>query len=468
MNTREFLSNVSAALIAQLVSLFVSCIATLLVPKLLGVEEYGYWQLFIFYSSYAGVFHLGLNDGVYLIKGGQRESEIDKPGVSSQLKISLLYECFIAALVVVAAFAVDSDSRRYVLIAFAVYIVVYNVAAYYGLVFQAMNQTKRYSFSVMVSKVLYLACLVSLLVAGCTDFELYVLAYIVTQCASLAYCVIKAPWIISGAWLGFGQAFLLVKESIKVGIKLMVANTAGALILGIMRFAMDQNWGIESFGQLSLAISLSNFFLLFVSQVAMVLFPALRQCDEAETRQWFVRFQKGLTIVLPMVFVLYLPIRYIVGLWLPSYQVALDYLILLLPICVFDGKMNLLCTTFLKVFRLETELLFINLLTVLTTGVAIGVAVFVGASPEAIIVISVVAVALRSVCSEIYLSCKQGIELTFDVVYSVLISAVFIMAFYYFSLLSAFLIVLTSYIVLLTLHRRELCDIAVLIRKKKE
>jgi len=51
MNFKSVLSNLSVAIVAQGVSVALSIISSLLVPKLLGVEEYGYWQLFLYYIS---------------------------------------------------------------------------------------------------------------------------------------------------------------------------------------------------------------------------------------------------------------------------------------------------------------------------------------------------------------------------------------------------------------------------------
>ena len=51
---------------------------SLVVPKILGVEEFAYWQLFLLYISYVALFHLGLNDGVYLVNGGKTYDEMDR------------------------------------------------------------------------------------------------------------------------------------------------------------------------------------------------------------------------------------------------------------------------------------------------------------------------------------------------------------------------------------------------------
>ncbi len=39
---------------ANFITLAISVLLNLFVPKLLGVREYSYWQLYVFYSSYVG------------------------------------------------------------------------------------------------------------------------------------------------------------------------------------------------------------------------------------------------------------------------------------------------------------------------------------------------------------------------------------------------------------------------------
>ena len=61
---------------SQLVVLASGLIKALVVPVVLGVSDYGYWQIYVFYAVYVGVFTLGHNDGIYLKYGGYRFEEL--------------------------------------------------------------------------------------------------------------------------------------------------------------------------------------------------------------------------------------------------------------------------------------------------------------------------------------------------------------------------------------------------------
>src|SRR5258708_37062470 len=42
-----------------------------LVPRLMSVEDFGYWRLFLLYAGYAGFLHLGFTDGALLRWAGR-------------------------------------------------------------------------------------------------------------------------------------------------------------------------------------------------------------------------------------------------------------------------------------------------------------------------------------------------------------------------------------------------------------
>ena len=48
------LSNLLYSFFAQGISMCLSIMMSLLIPKMLGIEDFGYWQLFLFYINYVG------------------------------------------------------------------------------------------------------------------------------------------------------------------------------------------------------------------------------------------------------------------------------------------------------------------------------------------------------------------------------------------------------------------------------
>ena len=151
MNTSKLTSDFIFAVFAQGSSALTGTLLTLALPKVLGIDDFGYWQLFIFYASYVGFFHLGLNDGVYLIHGGSTRNEIDKSEVNSQFLLGVLAQIAFSILIILAALITSTDQNRsFVVSMTAALITISNAGAYLGYLLQAMGETKSYSLSILI------------------------------------------------------------------------------------------------------------------------------------------------------------------------------------------------------------------------------------------------------------------------------------------------------------------------------
>ncbi len=347
MNYRAIAGNAGVAFAAQGVAMLLSILQTLLVPKLLGTTQYGYWQLFIFYQSYVGFAHLGLNDGVYLIKGGQSREVIDKRSVNSQFVFGICFQLVIAAAIVGLALGGGfGPDREFVIVCTGIFLTIQNASLFLMYLLQAMNETRRSSYATIVERVIFLIPLLVLLAIRYDSYQPFVISYIFSSIVQLAFCAWLCRDFFRAGLEPVRQAAGEAWGSIRVGFKLMVANIASQLVLGIARFAIDAAWGIDTFGELSLSLSLVNFFLAFVSQASMVLFPALRQVGLAEAKCFFVNVRDTMSLFFPVIYVLYYPMVWVLSWWLPKYANSFVYFTFLIPICVFDSKMNICCTTF--------------------------------------------------------------------------------------------------------------------------
>ena len=111
MNYKKLVTNALVAFSAQGISLVVSFVMSLLVPKVLGVTSYGYWQLFIFYAGYSG-FHFGLNDGVYLVEGGKTRNEINKVAINSQFRVAVLLQVLVGIAFCILSIMITPEEER--------------------------------------------------------------------------------------------------------------------------------------------------------------------------------------------------------------------------------------------------------------------------------------------------------------------------------------------------------------------
>ena len=62
ITTKKFAKNVIYSVLAQIISLSVSFVLTLIVPRFIDEYQYAYWQTYVLYVGYVGVLHFGLLD----------------------------------------------------------------------------------------------------------------------------------------------------------------------------------------------------------------------------------------------------------------------------------------------------------------------------------------------------------------------------------------------------------------------
>ena len=467
MDRKKFIKNILYAFSAQFISLILSFTMSLVVPKMLGVEEYSYWQLFLFYSSYVGFFAFGFNDGLYLKLGGCEYKKLDYSSIGTQIKINIFLQCVILSGVIIVMNYFVKDSLRFsVIIATAIYAILNNLNAYVGYILQAVNQTKKFSISTMLEKGSFLIIVVILMVFDLKSFQPFVLFYIIAKIIALTYSIYNGRAIIFSKIAPLNESIKEMINNMAIGMNLMLANIASMLILGFGRSIIDQVWGITAFGRFSLALSLCNFFLTFITQVSMVLFPALRRLDAKQIERFYRLSRSILSVALPAIFLVYIPMRKILSIWLPNYKESLIILGFLLPMCTYDGKMNLLCNTYFKVLRKEKVLLYVNLFAMALSAALAMVGAYIAKSVYFIVFGIVFSIALRSILSELILARYMNSSVIINVILESIVVLLYLVEIIFLNDTMAILTYLMVYAVFLLINRNSIREVFNIMIKK--
>ena len=112
ITTKKFASNVIISLAAQIISMAVSFVTALIVPRFIDEYQYASWQIYVLYAGYVGVLHFGLLDGLVLRYSKYDYDELDKERLRSQFKILLLFTCALTTVVtIVSATVLGGDYK---------------------------------------------------------------------------------------------------------------------------------------------------------------------------------------------------------------------------------------------------------------------------------------------------------------------------------------------------------------------
>lgn len=402
--TEGIAGNLIFAIVAQGVGLISSFLTSLVLPKFLGVQDYAYWQLFLLYSSYSGFCLLGLNDGIYLRLGGKRYGELSYGELKAQQIVVFVSQMIVAAVFLVAVVGAAFDPYKTLVLALVIVMgLSMNLTQCLRYIFQCTNLTRISSIADLIHKASFLLCMAALLVLGLESSLPFIICYVVCQTLALIYVFICARKIFLSKTV-YASVIKTCLDDIRAGLKIMVSYYADSLIVGFTRMITEWELGLQVFGRLSLSFSLTNFFLGFIGQVAMVAFPVLKRLDLTDQRSKYIEIRSLLHVVLPLAYLSYVPIKLVLGLWLPSYETSLVYLALTMPLCVYSCKANFLFDTYMKIGRNEGALCAINIGAMIVNLIfaAIGICLF--HSVELATCGIVMTIALRDFIFEVFMA----------------------------------------------------------------
>ena len=129
----------------------------------------------------------------------------------------------------------------------------------------------------------------------------------------------------------------------------------------------------------------------------------------------------------PFAYLIFFPIAWIMRLWLPQYSIAFSYLAILMPICVFDTKMDICCTTYMKVMRMEKQLLILNLSSVCISAIGCYFVAKVFHSINGILIVAVSVVILRSIIAEMLVNLRLNVTSDIITLFELFVTVIYIM-----------------------------------------
>lgn len=352
-------------ILAQGVVLLASLAKSLIIPKMLSIDGFAYWQVYILYSGFVGVFALGYTDGVYLRYGGLDYGQLPFKRLRASNKV--FFAVLIALSTVSCCFSllVDDAAKSFALLFVSLDIVVVGVSGLLLYVLQITNRIKSYSFLSAFDKVLMLVLIVGIALAAVPDYRIFILCDFFTKLTAcvvlLAYC--KDTFYGQSDSLANGVKGYL--QEVKVGFSLLVANLAGMIAVNIGRIIIELFGGTADYAYYSFGITVTNLVLTFVSAIALVLYPNLKRMNHEQLIPFFVRISSGATLVSALGLLAFFPITIFIELVFPQYAPLLAYLNLLFLAVVGQVKMQLLNNTYYKTLRLEKRLLAVNAQSIL-------------------------------------------------------------------------------------------------------
>ena len=333
---RKTVNTIAGVTFSNITTIIAGIIIGFIIPKVTEVEGYGFYKTFTLYVSYAGMFSLGIIDGIVLEYGGVDYNDYDKPFFRSIFRwYSLVHLCWVVLLITISFFFRDAN-YSFIIIMIAIYMYFGNMVGYFQQISQITQRFREFSTAKMIQsgmKVLggLIMIAVFFLTKNLVDYRLYVVL------TTLGLVIVTAGYVIIYKQIVIGEADSLTRTKddvikfIKIGFPLLSANLCSTLILTIDRQFVNLLFPNSEYAVYAFAYNLLSLVTVATSAISTVLYPVLKRTTE-ETMQ--KNYSNLISIILVFIYgalLAYFPLCKFIEWFLPKYTGALPIFRIIFP-----------------------------------------------------------------------------------------------------------------------------------------
>lgn len=365
---KKIIKNFSYTIFSNLSTTLVSTLVIFILPKLVNSYEYGLFQIFLFYVSYAGLAQLGWLDGLYVRYGGSYYEKLEKPLFKGQFVLYSVLQIIAFFVIIIYSSLFLTDGYKYIGMAVAFGILFTNLKGFFQFILQLTNRIIEFAISNIITTLAYATLMILLLLLGNYNIHGFIWSNIIGQIIALIYGSYKCKSL----FFSKGSISLNYHEALRniyVGSKISIASISAMLILGVVRIGVQTQWSVSTFGKVSLILSVCNLLMIFINAASLVLFPLIKRMNNSSDELLFNSTEEIIMPVLLLLLLLYYPANLFIGFWLPTYKKSIIFMAFLFPLGLYQGKFEVLTNTFFKAWRMENELLITNLVALVSSAI---------------------------------------------------------------------------------------------------
>lgn len=393
---------------SQGIGLLVGIVRSLLIPIVVGVTDYGLWQVYVFYAVYAGIFSLGYNDGLHLRYGGSDYKDLPIKKIRGANLLYLFVVILSSIAFAIAAMVLSEFEREFIFLALALNIILFGVTSNIAMVLQTTGEFGRFSIIFSIDKVIFLALLMLLFFDDYRNFRSLILFDIGSKFVVFFIYSIMYRDLFWGPIKSVADGFREFVASVSSGSHLLLANLMGMLVLGVGRIVIEYLGDLADYAFYAFAMSIAQVVLVAVTAMSIVLYPAVRRQPSQRYFEYFGRTRAVFRAFGVLVLTAFFPAWFFVTEFAPDFLPVLEFLNVVFVIIALQGKMQIVNNTYYKVLRLERSMLVANFLSLSATTVISLIGFLLTGSVLAIAYATLAVMLLRAFASELFLLRQMG------------------------------------------------------------
>ena len=353
-STRKTVSNIFKVASSNFINLLSGVLVAFLLPKAIGVTDYGYYKIFTLYAGYVGLFHFGIIDGILLKYGDKNYDELEKTNFRFYSKFLFWLEFSISFVLAVIGVVCLPGEMKFIFICVAINLLGSNMTAYYQYISQITNRFSELSHRIIVQSSLtcgsvFLLWIIHIVSGDLLSYKIYTIIFCTIKVALCIWYINTYREITFGKTKNHHDGLFDIFEFIKIGIPLMVANLAQSVILNIDRQFVSVLFDTESYAVYAFAYNMLGLITTATSAIATVLYPTMKRTNQEKLGQ---NYNLMVTVILITVFgaiSVFFPLCWFIGWFLPKYSGSLIIFRIILPGLAVSSVITIVMMNYYKV-----------------------------------------------------------------------------------------------------------------------
>lgn len=360
MNNKTTFTSILKVSASNILKLLSGVLVGFLLPKIIGVEDYGLYKTFTLYGTYVGLFALGITDGIYLKYGGFDFEKLDKKEFRMYTRLYFITELILAVILLFGSLILLKNESRFIFSCLSVFMLGQNITGYYQIISQITSRFSEFSFRTIIQSVL---TIVSIIVLFFIHFHGKIeLTYKCYTIISILIIIFLTIWYIYtyrditfGETTKFNNNWGLYFSFIKIGVPLLIANLCSLFILTIDRQFVNALFDVQTYAVYAFAYNMLSLITTALSAISTVLYPVMKKMNEKTLIQNYDIFISLILIIVFCSLVVYFPLVWFVGWFLPKYTGSLVIFRIILPAVAISSSISIIMHNYYKTLNIEKK-----------------------------------------------------------------------------------------------------------------
>jgi O-antigen/teichoic acid export membrane protein len=344
--------DVATLLTGTMLSALFGVLHVFVIPRVISVEDFGYWRLFLLYVAYGGLLHMGFPDGALLSWAGKPLSEFTANRVQAVRFLVLQHAVLVLPIAAILWVVFRADIHlRTIAIAVLLAAILLNI----NTLLLVMLQAGRVFRPVALAQMLPIASVVIFAILarsfGRPDFRYLIAFYVLGIVAAIGYL-----WRVTRSQ-GKPANAIAPMSFIAIGWPVLLGNVALALVQNTDRLVCSSVFPIADFAQYSLAASTLMVPITVIGGVSRVFLPHFAATDRSQHPRLYRRTSRLILLAWSVSLSYYVAVDAFVHRVIPKYEASLPLARVLLLGTVFFGAIQILHATLYNLYGRQREFL---------------------------------------------------------------------------------------------------------------